>query len=82
MLSSRGDSRTMVRNCISYDSCIADEFSMAEPPREPKNTGVGRLSLLHGNLLDPGIKPGSPVLQVDSLPPELPGKTHEAYGPI
>ena len=27
-----------------------------------------------GDLSDPGIKPGSPVLQVDSLPPELPGK--------
>ena len=55
---------------------------MAEPPQEPTNTGVGRLSLLHGNLLYPGIERGSPVLQVDSLPPELPGKTREAYGPI
>ena len=82
MPSSRGDPRTMIRNCISYDCCIADGFFMAEPPQEPKNTGVGRLSLLHGNLLDPGIEPGSPVLQVDSLPPELPGKTREAYGPI
>ena len=25
-----------------------------------------------GDLPDPGIKPGSPVPQVDSLPPELP----------
>ena len=25
---------------------------MVEPPREPKNTGMGRLSLLQGNLLD------------------------------
>ena len=25
-------------------------------------------------LPDPGIKPGSPALQVDSLPPELSGK--------
>ena len=31
------------------------------------------------NLPDPGIKPGSPVLQADSLPSELPGKpTKEA----
>ena len=75
--SSRGDSRPMVQKCISYDCCIAGGFFMAQPPREPKNTGVGRLSLL-----DPGIEPGSPVLRVDSLPPELPGKTHEAYGPI
>ena len=27
-----------------------------------------------GNLLDPGIEPGSPILQVDSLPFEPPGK--------
>ena len=28
-----------------------------------------------GDLPDPGIEPGSPVLQVDSLPAELPGKS-------
>jgi len=27
-----------------------------------------------GYLLDPGIEPGSPVFQVDSLPSEPPGK--------
>ena len=27
-----------------------------------------------GNLSDPGIEPESPVVQVDSLPSELPGK--------
>ena len=27
-----------------------------------------------GDLPDPGIKPGSPALQVDSLPAEPPGK--------
>ena len=27
-----------------------------------------------GDLSDPGIKPRSPALQADSLPPELPGK--------
>ena len=33
-----------------------------------------------GDLADPGIKPGSPALQADSLPAELPGKpnTHSA----
>ena len=41
---------------------------------KPKNTGVGSLSLLQGNLPDPGIEPGSPVLQ-DSLPVELPRKS-------
>ena len=37
-----------------------------------KNTGVGCQSFLQGNLPDPGIKPGSPALQVDSLPAEPP----------
>ena len=32
-----------------------------------QNTGVGSLSLLHGDLPNPGIKPGSPALQVDSF---------------
>ena len=31
---------------------------------KPKNTGVGSLSLLQGDLPDSGIKPGCPVLQV------------------
>ena len=30
-----------------------------------------------GDLPDPGIKPGSPAWQVDSLLSELPGKTNE-----
>ena len=46
----------------------------AEPLGKPKNTGVGSLSLLQGNLPDPGIEPGSPALQ-DSLPAELPRKS-------
>jgi len=33
---------------------------------KPKNTGVGGLSLLQGNLPDPEIEPGSPALQVNS----------------
>ena len=35
----------------------------AKPQQKPKNTGVG--------LPDPGIEPGSPALQADSLPNEL-----------
>ena len=46
----------------------------SEPPRKPKNTGVGSLSLLQGALPDPEIKLRSPALQVDSLPAEPPGK--------
>ena len=40
-----------------------------------QNTGVGRLSLLQGNLSNPGIKPRSPTLQTDSLPAEPQGKS-------
>ena len=36
-----------------------------------QNTGVGSLSLLQGNLLNPWIEPRSPALQGDSLPAEL-----------
>ena len=41
---------------------------LSEPPGEPNNTGVCSLSLSPGDLPDPGIEPGSPVLQADSLP--------------
>ena len=50
------------------------DSSPYEPQGKPKNTGVGSLSLLQG---DPGIEPGSPALQVDSLPAELPGKADQ-----
>ena len=38
------------------------------------NNGVDSLSLLQGNLPSPRIELGSPALQADSLPAELPGK--------
>ena len=34
-----------------------------------------------GDLSDPGIEPGSPALQVDSLPSELPGKLRFCFDP-
>ena len=39
-----------------------------------QNTGVAKLSLSRGDLPNPGIKPRSPALRVDSLPTEPPGK--------
>ena len=42
------------------------------PPGESSWSGCH--SLPQGNLPDPGIEPGSPALQADSLPPELLGK--------
>ena len=41
-----------------------------------QNTGVGRPFTSPGDLPDPGIKQGSPTLQVDSVPTELSGKGH------
>ena len=32
-----------------------------------------------GDLPNPGVKPGSPALQVDSLPAELPGKPETEF---
>ena len=55
----------------------ADSFFfslLTEPAGKPKNTGVGSLSFSKGSSC-PGIKPGSPALQADSLPAELPGKS-------
>ena len=42
-----------------------------------QNTRVGSLSLLHGDLPNPGIEPRFLVLQADSLPSEPPGKPKE-----
>ena len=39
-----------------------------------KNTEMKSCFLLQGEFPDPGIKPGSPVLQEESLPTEPPGK--------
>ena len=50
------------------------DFLPTEPQGEPRNTGVGSLSLLQGHLPDPGIELWSPAWQADSLPTELPGK--------
>ena len=38
-----------------------------------KNSGVDWHALLHGIFPTPGVKPGPPALQADSLPAELPG---------
>ena len=44
-----------------------------------KNTGVGCYFLLQRILPDPGIEPGSPALQADSLPSEPLGKIVKIY---
>ena len=50
-----------------------------ETQGKPENTGVGNTGVEKGlsyswDLPDPGIEPGSPALQVDSLPTEPSGK--------
>ena len=49
------------------------DYLQSEPPGKPKNTRVGSLSLLQGIFLTQESKLGSPILQADSLPAELPG---------
>ena len=51
-------------------STLWADSSPAEPQGKPKNTRMGGLSLLQGSSY-PGIEPGSPALQADSLPTEL-----------
>ena len=43
--------------------------------RQEYRSGLPFLS--PGDLPDPGIEPGFPALQADSLPPESPGKPNE-----
>ena len=45
-------------------------------------TGVGSLSLSPSDLPNPGIEPGSPALQADSLPAEPSGKPLKAIAPV
>ena len=52
---------------------LADSLP-AEPQVKPKNTRVGSLFLLQWIFLTPAIELGSPALQMDSLPTELPEK--------
>ena len=66
-------------------SCLVTSDSLQPHGRGPtrllcpwgspgKNIGVGFHALLQGNLPNPGIKPRTPALQVDSWPAKLPGK--------
>ena len=52
---------------VAHQASLSMEFSR-------KNIGVGCHSFCQEDLPDPGIKPRSPILQVDSLPSEPPRK--------
>ena len=79
----RGSSPSLVVRVLVTQSCptLCDPMdcsllgSSGVPWNSPgKDTRLGCHSLLQRNLPDPGIKPGSPTLQADSLPSEPPGK--------
>ena len=63
---------------IESHSFVSDSLrplGLYSPWNSPgQNTGVGSLSLLQGDLPNPGIEPRSPTLQADSLPDEPQGK--------
>ena len=85
--SQRSDGNTML--CSVTQSCpvICDPMDCSPPGSSvlgdspEQNTGVGCHALLQGNLPNPGIEPGSPALQVDSSPAELPGKPSDGNRP-
>ena len=67
--------------CVkSFQSCLTlcDPMNQSSPGSSPRFSRQeywsGLPRPLPGDLPDPGIEPGSPALQVDSLPAELSGK--------
>ena len=71
-------------------SCSASCLTLPPPWTTARQTfpsmGFSRQEYCSGlpfpspDLLDPGIEPGSPVLQADSVPSEPPGKPHYNRG--
>ena len=53
-------------------SCITGGFFTSWATREAQEYWCGQPVLYPADLPDPGIKPGSPAVQADSLPAELP----------
>ena len=73
------DSSEVCVKSLSHVRLIATPWTVArqaplsmEFSRQEYWSGLPFPSL--GDLPDPGIEPGSPALQADSLPPESPGK--------
>ena len=71
---------TLLQSCLTlYDPMdYSLPGSIVHGDSPGKNIGVGCQAFLQGIFptqgLNPGIKPSSPTLQPDSLPPEPPGK--------
>ena len=75
-LFSRGTSQPRDRIQVSH---IAGAFFTRWGPREDQECWSGSLTPSPVNLPDPGIEPGSPALQVDSLPTELIGNPNSVH---
>ena len=72
---SRGSSQPRDRTQVSHH---AGRFFTIWATREAQEYWSGWPVPSPVDLPDPGIEPGSPALQADSLPTKLPGKTREA----
>ena len=72
MLSSRGSSQPRNQTQVSHS---AGRFFTVWATRGAQEYWTAQPIAPPGELPDPGIEPGSPALQVDSLPAELPGKS-------
>ena len=77
ILSSRGSSQPSDWTQVS---CTAGRFFTIWVTKEAQEYWSGEPIPSSVDLPDPGIEPGSPALQVNSLPDELPGKPR--YKPI
>ena len=71
MLSSKRSSQPRDQTQVS---CTAGGFFTVWATRNAQAYWSAQPIPSSGDLPDPGIEPGSPSLQVDSLPAELPGK--------
>ena len=71
MPSSRGSSQPRDQTQVSH---IAGEFLIVWATKEGQKYWSGEPIPSPGELPDPGIELGSPALQADSLPSEVPGK--------
>ena len=65
-------SRSVMSDCVTPWTVVPQASMSLEFSRQEYWSGLPFLS--SGDLPDPEIEPGSPALQVNSLPPEPPGK--------
>ena len=76
MPSSRGSSQPRDRTQVSH---IAGRFCIVSATRKAHEYWSGWPVPSPGDLCNPTTEPGSPALQADSLPAELPGKPDNFY---